>query len=172
MSDIISDQILIDSLQIPAIDAVYMPFTGEQSETLIDLTLTDLEAGKSKIPVLGSQDWGYVELSSERLNRFTIYFPDASQIDETQEKVIQFRQNYMDITKQQEASIFSFLGYDLGTYLAELFTEIKNPTYFKQALIHKPVFQGLANQIKFDESHVNQRLSIYKMDKNGITQIK
>lgn len=167
-----SDQNLIDSLQIPTIDAVYMPFTGEQSETLIDLTLTDLEAGKCKTPILGSQDWGYLELNSERLSRFTIYFPDAGHIDETQEKVIQFRQNYMDITKQQEPSIFSFLGYDLGTFLVELFTEIKNPTYFKQALIQKPVFQGLANQIKFDESHVNQCLSIFKMDKNGITQIK
>jgi ABC-type branched-subunit amino acid transport system substrate-binding protein len=167
-----SDPILIDSLDIPEIDAVYMPFTGAQSETLIDLTLTDLEAGKSNIPVLGSQDWGYVELTPERLNRFTIYFPDASQIDETNEKVIQFRQNYMDISKQQEASIFSFLGYDLGSFLIQLFNDVKNPSYIKQALVNKPVFQGLANQIKFDESHVNQQLSIYKMDKNGILQIK
>lgn len=166
-----SDPIMKDSLGIPELDAIYLPYTGEQSETLIDLTLTDLEAGKSTTPILGSQDWGYIELSEDRLKRFTIYFPDAMIINEQEEKIIQFRQNYMDVNNGETASIYSFLGYDISKYLIEVFTEVKNPAYLKQRLVLKNKYIGLGNQIKFDENHVNTILSIYKMDKEGIIPI-
>lgn len=167
-----SDKILKDSLGIPGIDLIYFPYTGPQSETLIDLTLTDLEAGKSKAILLGSQDWGYIDLTPDRLSKFTIYFPDAMIIDEKSEKVIQFRQNFMDVTKNSNPDMFAILGYDLGTFVLQVIKDVKNPILFKTGLKYKPAFKGVGNAIYFNGSHVNQTLSIYKMDKTGILKVE
>lgn len=167
-----SDQILKDSLGIPEIDLVYFPYTGPQAGTLIDLTLTDLEAGRSKAILLGSQDWGYIDLTPDRLAKFTIYFPDAMIVDEKSEKVIQFRQNFIDVTKNSNPDMFAILGYDLGTFVMQVIKDVKNPILFKSGLKYKPAFKGVGNAIYFNGSHVNQTLSIYKMDKTGISKVE
>jgi len=165
-----SDQVLKDSLEIPQIDAVYFPFTGEHSQTLIDLTLTDLEAGRSEMPILGSQDWGYLELPPERLKKFTIYFPDAKEFNEEDENVIQFRQNFMDLNHSIEPNYFSFLGYDLGSYLTDIILSTKKPSEFRTAIKTRKPFMGIATEISFLGTHVNQSVYIYKLDQTGISK--
>jgi len=165
-----SDQALKDSLEIPQIDAVYFPFTGEHSQTLIDLTLTDLEAGRSEMPILGSQDWGYLELPPERLKKFTIYFPDAKEFNEEDENVIQFRQNFMDLNHSIEPNYFSFLGYDLGSYLTDIILSTKKPSEFRTAIKTRKPFMGIATEISFLGTHVNQSVYIYKLDQTGISK--
>jgi len=165
-----SDQVLKDSLEIPQIDAVYFPFTGDHSQTLIDLTLTDLEAGRSTMPILGSQDWGYLELPPERLKKFTIYFPDAKEFNEQDEKVIQFRQNFIDLNQSLEPNYFSFLGYDIGSYLTDIILSTKKPSEFRSAIKTRKPFKGIATEISFLGTHVNQSVYIYKLDQTGISK--
>ncbi|NCQ11792.1 MAG: amino acid ABC transporter substrate-binding protein, partial [Bacteroidetes bacterium] len=165
-----SDQVLKDSLEIPQIDAVYFPYTGEHSQTLIDLTLTDLEAGRSEIPILGSQDWGYLELPPERLKKFTIYFPDAKELNEEDENVIQFRQNFMDLNHSIEPNYFSFLGYDLGSYITEIILTTKKPSEFRSAIKTRKPFMGIATEISFLGTHINQSVYIFKLDHSGISK--
>lgn len=165
-----SDQLLKDSLQIPDFDAIYLPFTGEYAQTMIDLTLTDLEAQSFFAPILGSQDWGYVELPAERLQKFTMYFPDSKEINETDEQVIQFRQLFTDFTKS-EPDYFSYLGYDIGKYLISVIESTKKPGEFKTGIKQQKTFYGLSTEIQFNGGHVNEIIYIYESDKDGITKV-
>src|SRR5690606_38325705 len=63
------DELLRDSLGYKNVQAIYLPFTGESSQSMIELVLTDLEAYNSNLTILGSQEWLYADLAPERINK-------------------------------------------------------------------------------------------------------
>jgi len=68
------DEILADSLGYVPIKGVYAPFTGQAASTLINLLMTDLEAMRSNVVVMGSEEWRDARYTSAQQNNFAIYY--------------------------------------------------------------------------------------------------
>jgi len=154
---------LIDSLNYTPVDAVFAPFTGGSAPSLIDLLLTDLEANRSKVTVLGSEDYAYANLIPERINRFEIYYPTGLQPEETAEDVISFKEDYLNFS-QQEANDFSFKGYDLMNFILASLKNHPNPTYMNHVLRTAKPYTGLGNTFHFNNSQVNTAVTVKKLE--------
>lgn len=157
-----SNEELIDSLNYTPVDAIFAPFTGGSAPSLIDLLLTDLEANKSDVTVLGSEDWLYANLTPERIEDFEIYYPTGLQPDEEDEKVIRFKEDYLNFTRQ-EVNDFAFKGYDLMNFIIHSLKNHPNPTYMNHVLRTAGLYNGLANQFHFDNTQVNEAVIIKKL---------
>ncbi|NGP76455.1 ABC transporter substrate-binding protein [Balneolaceae bacterium YR4-1] len=164
-----ADSLKIDSLgNYHNVDAVYAPFTGQAAPTLIDLLLIDLEATDSPVTVLGSQEWGATPIPEDRLGDRRIYFSESYYINSKSDKVDQFRQNFSG-RFGIEANRFAMIGYDAATYLLQTLDRVKNPDLLKNALSRQPLYEGLISNIRFDGTHVNQEVKIFRLSAdNGI----
>lgn len=167
-----ADSLKIDSLgSYHNVDAVYAPFTGQAAPTLIDLLLIDLEATDSPITVLGSQEWGATPIPEDRLGDRRIYFSESYYINSKSEKVEQFRQNFSD-RFGIEANRFAMIGYDAAAYLLQTLDRVKNPALLKNALSRQPLYEGLISNFRFDGTHVNQEVKIFRLSAdNGIQPV-
>jgi hypothetical protein len=125
--------------------------------------LTDLEANRSKVTVLGSEDYAYANLIPERINRFEIYYPTGLQPEETAEDVISFKEDYLNFS-QQEANDFSFKGYDLMNFILASLKNHPNPTYMNHVLRTAKPYTGLGNTFHFNNSQVNTAVTVKKLE--------
>jgi ABC-type branched-subunit amino acid transport system substrate-binding protein len=157
-----SDSTLRDSLNIMDFQGVYAPFTGRAASTLVDLFLTDLEAGRSDVTILGSQEWNSSELSRDRRERFDIYYPTTFALDDSSDAVIQFKENYR-ARYDMEPTRFSYIGYNTADYVFSTLERSGNPGLLKKALKYQPRYKGLGNDIVFEGTHINHALIIRKM---------
>jgi ABC-type branched-subunit amino acid transport system substrate-binding protein len=158
----INDQELRDSLQITEFNGVYAPFTGRAAPTMVDLFLTDLEAGKSEVTILGSQEWTSANLSAKRLEQFDIYYPSTFALDDSAETVQQFKMDYQsrfNIAPTQ----FSYIGYNTADFVFKALESSGNPALLKETLKHRPRYSGLGADIAFEGTHRNHALKIFKM---------
>lgn len=165
-----TDSAKIDSLGYHQLDGIYAPFTGQAASTLAELLLVDLEAMNSKLPVLGSQVWGNINIPEEQLGKRRIYFSESYYLDKKNPKVEQFRKRYKE-RFNLEPNKFAMIGYDAASFVLETLNRVGNPALLKDALKHQPLYNGIIGNISFDGSHVNQQIKIFNITTNGVKPV-
>lgn len=161
-----ADSALIDSLNFRPVEAVYAPFTGQASRTLMELLLIDLNATNSSIPVLGSPEWGTGGVPEERLNGRSIYFTESWRTGRDSAAVARFSREYSE-RFGQEPNRYAMIGYDTAGFLLEALGAVQNPALLKNAFKNRPAYRGISGTIRFDGRNVNQHLSIMRLDPGG-----
>ncbi|MDX1640695.1 MAG: ABC transporter substrate-binding protein [Balneolaceae bacterium] len=161
-----TDAVLADSLNITPSDAVYAPFTGEASTTMMNLLMNNIEAMGSDIVVLGSEEWEYASLTDYQRRNFDIYYtqpyvenPDTSSTDA-------FRDDYQT-RFSSEPDRFSRIGYDTANYLLRSLETAGNPDYLGHAMRNRPLHRGLAFHVFFDGQRINQHVFIRSLSLPG-----
>lgn len=161
-----ADSALIDSLNFRPVEAVYAPFTGQASRTLMELLLIDLNAMNPSIPVLGSPEWGTGGVPAERLNGRSVYFTESWRAGRDSAAAARFSREYSE-RFGLEPNRFAMIGYDAAGFLLEALGAVQNPALLKNALKHRPAHRGTAGTIRFGGTHVNQHLFIMRLEPGG-----
>jgi ABC-type branched-subunit amino acid transport system substrate-binding protein len=154
-----SDTALIDSLNYVPTDGVFAPFTGQAAGTMSNLLLNSLEAMRSDVVIMGTQEWESVRLSDFQDRYFEIYYTDSkATADESAN-----RELFIDDYRSRyglEPDEFSMLGFDIATFLLQRIETAGNPAYLKQSLSESDLFRGLSIRIDMDGKRSNQHLFI------------
>lgn len=156
------DSVLIDSLRITPVEAVYAPFTGDAASTLIESLLTDLEAMRSSVTILGSEEWEFAEIENRRMDSLRVYYTKSFHSAADSSALEQFNRNYLNRFNIPPTQ-FSYIGYDTATLLLEVLKKVGNPVYLKEGLRNVRRLDGLSTSIIFDNSNINQFISIKKL---------
>jgi ABC-type branched-subunit amino acid transport system substrate-binding protein len=163
--------VLIDSLGYTPVQGIYAPFTGQASGTLISLLLNDLEALRSNVVVLGSEEWANTTFTPWQNRNFEIYSTEAFGIAADSTTIEYFNQDFLTrfgLSPDQ----FARIGYDAGAYLMRSLEKAGNPFYLRQILKYEPVYNGLSFRIKFDGRHINQHVNIRALSPKSIERKK
>ena len=160
-----------EEFDLQPVDGLFLATGGQGATHLIDLVITDMEAMRSNVTVLGNEEMGNVEMSARRLQRLDIYFPEIFLTDESKEDVINFRIDYKNLSGM-DADMFSFLGYDVANYLFATLEKTHNPARLKDAIKNQPRIEGLTVNIDFNNSHINQAIRIMNATSSGPVQIQ
>lgn len=153
------DSVLIDSLGIIPSQAVYAPFTGQASSTLMNLMLNDLESRRNNPVILGGIDWETAELTSFQRNFFQIFYSSGRVGTDDIETNNYFTSDYRAMFGT-EPDYFSRIGYDTATYMLKSLEKAGNPVYLPYALRSGSLYRGVGTTIHFDGERINQYLSI------------
>lgn len=150
---------LIDSLNYIRSEGIYAPFTGQAAGTMSNLLLNSLEAMRSDVVIMGSQEWESIRLSNFQDQYFEVYYTDSkAMIDESAN-----RDFFVDDYQTRyglEPDDFSMLGFDIATFLLQQLETAGNPAYLKQALVDSDDFRGLSIRINMNGKRSNQHLFI------------
>ncbi len=165
-----TDSARIDSMKYHYLDGIYAPFTGSAASTLAELLLVDLEAMGSELTVLGSQEWGNVNIPEEQLENREIYFSESFYMDKKRPEVKQFTEEFKK-RFDAEPNRFAMIGYDTATFVLNTLARIGNPALLKNALKEQPLYEGLIGNISFDGTHINQEVKIFNINENGIQPV-
>ncbi len=153
------NEALIDSLKLTRSQAIYAPFTGQASTTMMNLMLNALESMRSDLVILGTEEWEFAELTTFQQRFFEIYYSQPFDLTRDNSALPFFEDEY--ITKFGiDPDRFSRLGYDTATYLFQSLERAGNPVYLERALRTAPVYNGLSVRVNFDGQRVNQNLFI------------
>ncbi len=150
-----------DEEGIPASQAIYAPFTGQSSTTMMNLLLNDMEASGYFMPILGSEDWKFGTITPFQHQNLEIFYTEAAIAgsEVMSDEMSHFTQEY--VTRfGSEPDPFSTLGYDVGNYLFTALEKAGNPLYLDRVIEQEPIFEGLSIQIDMDENRVNRHLFI------------
>lgn len=154
-----SDTLLIDSLKYTPTDAIYAPFTGDAAPTLIESLLTDLEAMRSEVHILGSEEWSTVDLESRRLNDTELTYSLSFDVTTDSLVIDNFRSSYR-LRFNREPNQFSYIGYDVANTILEVLQQVGNPVYLKDALRDYKSNRALSIGIDFKGTHINQAVKV------------
>lgn len=153
------DAALIDSLNIEPSDAVYAPFTGEASTTMMNLLMNNLEAMNSNIVVLGSEEWEYATLTDYQRRFFDIYYSQSYVEDPDPADIEYFTEDY-ETRFGSAPDQFSRIGYDTANFLLQNLEKAGNPDYLSHAMRNSSLHNGLAFHIYFNGHRINQNVFI------------
>lgn len=154
-----SDPALIDSLNITPSDAIYAPFAGEASNTMINLLMNNLEAMNSDVAVLGSEQWEFAPLTEYQKQAFEVYY-SQSFVEEPDTSAANFFMENYETRFGTEPDRFSRIGYDAGDYLFRSLETAGNPDYLGEAMRNRSIYDGLAFRVLFDGRRINQHVFI------------
>ena len=149
----------LDSVAI--VEAIYAPFTGTIAQTLIQSLLTDLEAMKSEVAILGSEEWRDVNIESRRLDSTQLYYSKSFDVDTSSTLARQFISEFR-IRFQTDPNQFAFIGYDTAKLILDQLKRVKNPAYLIENLRRSKPFKGLSISINFDGKHENEAALVEK----------
>ncbi|MDZ7773992.1 MAG: ABC transporter substrate-binding protein [Balneolaceae bacterium] len=161
-----ADSAVIDSLHFHPVEAVYAPFTGQASGTLMELLMIDLNAMNPGIPVLGSPEWGTSDLPESRVGNRPVYFTESFYTDAQRTQVQEFDQRFRE-RFERDPNRFARIGYDAATYLLRTLGRVQNPALLKEELSLGPALPGLANTIRFKGGHVNSHVYFMRLGSGG-----
>jgi hypothetical protein len=163
-----NNQSLVDSTQytIDTLDVVYFPFTGEVAGTLLNLTLTGLEAYNPNYIILGNDEMAYIEHSSDRLRKLNLMYTGTSYLDQSTQNAQNFRFDYLN-RSGIDPNTFSYLGYDIGKYYLWALDQIGNPDDFMIFSPALPPYSGLSNSVFFGTNRNNQALNLFEITSQG-----
>lgn len=150
----------LDSVAI--VKAIYAPFTGTIAQTLIESLLTDLEAMRSEVAILGSEEWQAVNIEARRLDSTQLYYSRSFDVDtttmEAREFISEFRIRFLTDPNQ-----FAFIGFDAATIVLDQLQFVKNPAYLRDYLRNLRGYRGLSINVDFNGTYVNEAIRVDKM---------
>jgi ABC-type branched-subunit amino acid transport system substrate-binding protein len=160
---------LIDSLNYIPSEGIYAPFTGQAAGTMSNLLLNSLEAMRSDVVIMGSQEWESISLSNFQDQFFEIYYTDSkATIDESAN-----REFFVDDYQTRyglEPDDFSMLGFDIASFLLQQLETAGNPAYLKQSLVASDNYRGLSIRINMNGKRSNQHLFIRPLSQKAQQQ--
>lgn len=160
---------IADSLGYIPVNGIFAPFTGQASGTLISLLLNDLEALRSDVVLLGSEEWANTTFTPWQNRNFEIYSTEAFGIAADSTTIEYFNQDFLTrfgLNPDQ----FARIGYDAGTYLMRSLEKAGNPYYLRQILKYEPVYNGLSFRIQFDGRHINRHVNIRALSPKSVAR--
>lgn len=165
-----SNEEIADSLNFLPSDAIYAPFTGQASTTMMNLMMTALEGMRSDLVILGSEEWEFTELTPFQNRFFEIYYTQSfgEPIDQS---AVDFFQTDYEARFESVPDRFSHLGYDAATTLFQSLERAGNPVYLERALRTSSEHRGLSLHIHFDGYRINQNLFIRPLSDRAKTRI-
>ncbi|MCH8495513.1 MAG: ABC transporter substrate-binding protein [Balneolales bacterium] len=165
--DLIQDTI---NYRAESLDAVFLSFSSDVAETLLDLTLTGLEAFNPDYMVISNETMTYLDHSLNRIRRLNMIYADTYFLNEGDEIAINFRYDYQNRTGA-EPSIFSHVGYDIGMYYLSLINAVGNPDNLRDYIHLIEPFDGIATTIYFGDEQMNKSLQYFKLTTEGTVKI-
>jgi ABC-type branched-subunit amino acid transport system substrate-binding protein len=147
-------------------EAIYVPFTGPGANAIIDHVMTALEAKRIPVTVLGSEELGFLDHSADRLARFPIYHTSILDVTPKGDRLQVFLTSYTSRTFQNPND-FSYVGYDVATFLFETLSYVQHPDYVAGFAPKMPVFRGLSSQYHLNGSTSNHRVPVYHLTADG-----
>lgn len=160
------DPELIDSLNYVPSDGIFAPFTGQAAGTMTNLLLNSLEAMRSDIVIMGTQDWESVRLNDFQQRFFEIYHTDSKALETESSNREFFIEDYR-IRYGLEPDDFAMLGFDVATFLFQQLETAGNPAYLKKSLSETNEFRGLTLGVIMDGNRSNQHLFIRPLTENA-----
>ena len=164
------DEMLIDSLNYHRSDAIYAPFTGQASSTMMNLMMNGLEGMRSDVIILGSEEWEFAELTSFQNRFFEIYYTQSFG-EPLNPSAINFFQEDYEASYGSLPDRFSHLGYDAASYLFQSLERAGNPVYLERALRTAPEHRGLSLNIHFDGHRINQNIFVRPLSEKAKNRI-
>ncbi len=147
---------------VAMVKAVYAPFTGSIAQTLIESMLTDLEAMRSDVAILGSEEWREVNIESRRLDSTQLYFSRSFDVDtstsEARKFISEFRIRFSTLPNQ-----FAYIGYDAASIILDQLDFVNNPADLRDSLKNLQGYDGLSIDVSFNGTHVNEQIRIERM---------
>ena len=153
-----------------SLDAVFLSFSSDVAETLLDLTLTGLEAFNPDYMVISNETMTYLDHSLNRIRRLNMVYADTYFLNEGDETAINFRYDYQNRTGT-EPSIFSHIGYDIGMYYLNVLDIVGNPDNLRDYVHLIEPFDGIATTIYFGVEQMNKSLQFFKITREGTVKI-
>ncbi len=148
---------------VAMVKAIYAPFTGTIAQTLIESLLTDLEAMRSEVAILGSEEWQDINIEARRLDSTQIYYSKSFDIDTSTTSAREFISEFR-IRYQTEPNEFAFIGFDAASIILDQLKLAKNPAYLRRYLRAIKNYKGLSIDVSFNGTHVNEAVSIEKLN--------
>lgn len=165
-----TDSTMIDSLGSKHVDAVYLPMTGATAPALINLVMTDLEAYRANVTILGSQEWATAGLDPDQISKFNIYYSGINVPDTSSSDVKTFNIDYQN-RFGLAANRYSVMGFDCANFMLKTLEKVQNPALLKEALKNSDEFVGLGSHYIFDGSHINQAVEFFKLTPDGSQKV-
>lgn len=153
-----------------SLDAVFLSFSSDVAETLLDLTLTGLEAFNPDYMVISNETMTYLDHSLNRIRRLNMVYADTYFLNEGDEIAINFRYDYQNRTGS-DPTIFSHIGYDIGMYYLSLLDLVGNPDNLRDYMHLIEPFDGIATTIYFGDEQMNKSLQFFKLTREGTVKI-
>lgn len=166
-----TDPILTDSLRILPSEAIYAPFTGQASTTLMNLMLNDLEARGNNPVILGGIDWEMAELTPYQHGFFQIYYTSGRVSDSENRPGDDFQIEYRSLFGT-DPDYFASIGFDTATYMLNAMERAGNPAYLTRTLRTEPVYRGVGTTIHFNGRRINQYLSIIPLSERAQNRLQ
>lgn len=161
-----SNEALIDSLNIRQSDAVFAPFTGEASTTMMNLLMNNLEAMESNVIVLGTEEWEFAQLTDYQRQSFDVYYTQSYVQNPDTSSMNRFTDDY-ETRFGTEPDRFSRIGFDTADYLFRSLETAGNPAYLGRAIRTGSAYNGLAYRVFFDGRRVNQHVYIRSLSEEN-----
>jgi len=160
------DTALIDSLNYIPTDGIFAPFTGQAAGTMMNLLLNSLEAMRSDVVIMGTQEWQSIRLSDFQNRFFEIYHTDSKAMAFESANRKFFIEDYQS-RYGLEPDDFAMLGFDIADFLIQRLETAGNPVYLKQALTESDEFRGLSIRINMNGNRSNQHLFIRPLSESA-----
>jgi ABC-type branched-subunit amino acid transport system substrate-binding protein len=141
----------------PPINAVYAPLNGSNALALIDLLLRKVRTLHHHVTVLGAQEWKKHRYDQNNNENVDIYYSESLQ--STDNRLEQFKYDYQN-KFNTTGNEYSVIGYDVTRFILKTLQKIGNPDLLQSAIANQPRYYGLARNIYFGGTHVNQAVHI------------
>lgn len=149
------------------VDALYVPLTGQPAPTLFNLLMTQLQALRSNIQVIGSQELGSTGISEGAARRFELVYPETFYRDEDSKEAFESFEESYEEQYARSATEFSYIGYNLAQFMQQALRRAGNPDYTSHALRLLPAMEGLGQKINFDGGQINTALIPMRYGEDG-----
>jgi|GEM_PF-5944066 len=143
-------------------DGVYIPFSQDGANAILEHFMTGLESRQWRIAVMGNEMLGLMDHSADRLARLPIFHTSLVDVMPKYQRLEQFRARYLART-QLNPNEFAYLGYDVATYLLQTLQRVQNPAYLPAELTRMDTFHGLGGQFRFNGSTVNRWVPVFQL---------
>lgn len=155
------DTAMIDSLGYTPTQGIYAPFTGQAASTLTNLLLTDLEAMRSDMIIMGSEEWANVTPSAFQRRIFEIYYSEGfGPADNRNDEEFEFFGEDFETRFGTEPDRFARIGYDAAAFILQSLETAGNPVYLGRAIRNAAPYEGAALRVNFDGRRINQHIHI------------
>lgn len=158
----LSDSILVD--------AVYLPITGNDANTIVDNLLSALNSKRIPVTILGNEELGYLDHSAVRLERLPTYHTSMLDVSPKAERIEQFRTRYI-ARSSVDPNDFAYVGYDLATFVFETLDRIQHPGLLPVWIPRTDIFRGLSSQYYFQGTRENRWLPVYRLTADGPVEL-
>jgi len=152
------------------VDAVYLPVTGNEANTVVDNLLSSIDSKRLPITVLGNEELGYLDHSAVRLQRLPTYHTSMLDVTPKADRIEQFRTRYIARTTI-DPNDFAYVGYDLATFVFETLDRVQHPGLLPVWIPRSEVFKGLSSQYYFNGDEANRWLPVYQLTADGPVEL-